>query len=115
MCLVQSTGWRNQHASRTPGENRLADAFGGPFKVIRLATGEETEQLGSAKSVVDHKLAKAPESKMTTERGKEIAVQGATKKPWAVPQKHTQAAVALSSIQQCLPSIETNTFPPFPQ
>jgi hypothetical protein len=38
---------------KAPGENRPADVTSAPFKVMRIATGEETEKVGTTKSAAE--------------------------------------------------------------
>ena len=38
---------------KAPGENRPAYVTSAPFKVMRIATGEETEKVGTTKSAAE--------------------------------------------------------------
>jgi hypothetical protein len=69
------------------GEKRPADVIGNAVKVMRIATGEETEEADSAKSAAQELGArggKARAAKMTPERRAEIAKHAAQKR-WAKP------------------------------
>ena len=62
------------------GEKRPADVIGMSVKVMRIATGEEEEELDRAKSAAAELGArggKARAAKMTPERRREIAKKGA--------------------------------------
>lgn len=63
------------------GEKRPADVIGAAVKVMRIATGEETEELDRAKSAAAELGArggKARAAKMTPEQRAEIARAAAT-------------------------------------
>jgi hypothetical protein len=65
------------------GEKRPADVIGAAVKVMRIATGEETEELDSAKSAAAELGArggKARAARMTPERRTEIARKAAAKR-----------------------------------
>jgi hypothetical protein len=65
------------------GEKRPADVIGAAVKVMRIATGEETEEFDSAKSAAAELGArggKARAARMTAERRAEIARQAAAKR-----------------------------------
>ena len=65
------------------GQKRPADVIGAAVKVMRIATGEEAEELDSAKSAAQELGArggKARAAKMTPERRREIARQAARKR-----------------------------------
>jgi hypothetical protein len=65
------------------GEKRLADVIGNAVKVMRIATGEETEELDSAKSAaaeLGSRGGKARAVAMTAERRSEIARKAAAKR-----------------------------------
>jgi hypothetical protein len=65
------------------GEKRPADVIGNAVKVMRIATGEETEELDSAKSAaaeLGSRGGKARAAKMTPERRREIARKAAEKR-----------------------------------
>ena len=67
------------------GEKRPADVIGAAVKVMRIATGEEDEELDRAKSAAAELGArggKARAAKMTPERRAEIARNAAAKR-WA--------------------------------
>jgi hypothetical protein len=58
------------------GEKRPADVIGNAVKVMRIATGEETEELGAAKSAAQElgsRGGKVRATRMTPERRAEIA------------------------------------------
>jgi hypothetical protein len=62
------------------GENRPADVIGAAVKVMRIATGEETEELDAAKSAaaeLGSRGGKARAERMTPERRAEIARKAA--------------------------------------
>ena len=62
------------------GEKRPADVIGNAVKVMRIATGEETEALDSAKSAaaeLGSRGGKARAQRMTPERRAEIARKAA--------------------------------------
>jgi hypothetical protein len=62
------------------GEKRPADVIGNAVKVMRIATGEETEELDTAKSAaaeLGSRGGKARAAKMTAERRAEIAKKAA--------------------------------------
>ena len=66
------------------GEKRPADVIGNAVKVMRIATGEETEELEKAKSAgaeLGSLGGKARAAQMTPERRREIA-KNAAKKRW---------------------------------
>jgi len=66
------------------GEKRPADVIGNAVKVMRIATGEETEELDSVKSAaaeLGSRGGKARAARMTPERRREIA-KGAAAKRW---------------------------------
>jgi len=65
------------------GEKRPADVIGMSVKVMRIATGEEKEELDRAKSAAAELGArggKARAARMTPERRAEIARKAATKR-----------------------------------
>jgi hypothetical protein len=65
------------------GEKRPADVIGNAVKVMRIATGEETEELDSAKSAAQElgsRGGKARAAHMTPERRRQIAKQAAAKR-----------------------------------
>jgi hypothetical protein len=66
------------------GEKRPADIIGNAVKVMRIATGEETEELpDSAKSAaaeLGSRGGKARAAKMSPQRRREIARKAATKR-----------------------------------
>jgi hypothetical protein len=65
------------------GEKRPADVIGMSVKVMRIATGEEEEELDRAKSAAAELGArggKARAARMTPERRAEIARKAATKR-----------------------------------
>jgi hypothetical protein len=65
------------------GEKRPADVIGNAVKVMRIATGEETEELDPIKSAAAELGArggKARAAKMTPERRREIAKSAAEKR-----------------------------------
>jgi hypothetical protein len=65
------------------GEKRPADVIGNAVKVMRIANGEETEELDSAKSAaaeLGSRGGKARAAKMTPERRREIARKAAEKR-----------------------------------
>lgn len=67
------------------GEKRPADVIGAAVKVMRIATGEETEEADSVKSAAAELGArggKARAATMTPERRAEIARKAAAKR-WA--------------------------------
>jgi hypothetical protein len=67
------------------GEKRPADVIGAAVKVMRIATGEEIEELDSVKSAaaeLGSRGGKARAARMTPEKRSEIARKGATKR-WA--------------------------------
>ena len=67
------------------GEKRPADVIGAAVKVMRIATGEETEEIDSVKSAaaeLGSRGGKARAAKMTAERRSEIAKKAAAKR-WA--------------------------------
>jgi hypothetical protein len=62
------------------GEKRPADVIGAAVKVMRIATGEETEELDATKSAaaeLGSRGGKARAAKMTPERRAEIARKAA--------------------------------------
>jgi hypothetical protein len=62
------------------GEKRPADVVGNAVKVMRIATGEETEELDSGQSAaaeLGSRGGKARAAKMAPERRREIAKKGA--------------------------------------
>jgi hypothetical protein len=62
------------------GQKRPADVIGNAVRVMRIATGEETEELDSVKSAaaeLGSRGGKARAARMTPERRKEIAQKGA--------------------------------------
>ena len=67
------------------GEKRPADVIGNAVKVMRIATGEETEELNektkSAAAELGSLGGKARAAQMTPERRREIA-KNAAKKRW---------------------------------
>ena len=66
------------------GEKRPADVIGAAVKVMRIATGEETEELDSAKSAaaeLGSRGGKARAAKMTPERRAEVA-RAAARRRW---------------------------------
>jgi hypothetical protein len=75
------------------GEKRPADVIGMSVKVMRIATGEEEEELNRAKSAaaeLGSRGGKARAAKMTPERRREIARKGAAsrwRKDLAAPAK----------------------------
>jgi hypothetical protein len=65
------------------GERRPADVIGAAVKVMRIATGEEAEELGAVKTAaaeLGSRGGKARAAKMTPERRSEIAKAAATKR-----------------------------------
>jgi hypothetical protein len=71
------------------GEKRPADVIGAAVKVMRIATGEETEELAPAKSAAAELGArggKARAAKMTPERRAAIA-KNAAEQRWAAKLK----------------------------
>ena len=65
------------------GEKRPADVIGAAVKVMRLATGEETEELDPVKSAaaeLGSRGGKARAAKMTPEKRSEIARRAAAKR-----------------------------------
>jgi hypothetical protein len=67
------------------GEKRPADVIGNAVKVMRIATGEETEELEtdrakSAAAELGARGGKARAARMTPERRSEIAKQAARKR-----------------------------------
>ncbi len=65
------------------GEKRPADVIGNAVKVMRIATGEEAEELDSAKSAaaeLGRRGGKARAAKMTPARRVEIARKAAAKR-----------------------------------
>ena len=65
------------------GEKRPADVIGTAVKVMRIATGEETEEVDSAKSAaaeLGSRGGKARAARMTPERRAEIARKAAAKR-----------------------------------
>jgi hypothetical protein len=69
------------------GEKRPADVIGNAVKVMRIATGEETEELDRAKSAAAELGArggKARAAKMSPERRAEIAKKAALRR-WQGP------------------------------
>jgi hypothetical protein len=67
------------------GEKRPADVIGNAVKVMRIATGEETEELEanrakSAAAELGSLGGKARAAKMTPERRREIAKEAAAKR-----------------------------------
>jgi hypothetical protein len=67
------------------GEKRPADVIGAAVKVMRIATGEEEDEIDSAKSAaaeLGSRGGKARAAKMTPERRAEIARKAAAKR-WA--------------------------------
>jgi hypothetical protein len=66
------------------GQKRPADVIGNAVKVMRIATGEETEELDPAKSAaaeLGSRGGKARAAKMTPERRVEVA-RAAAKSRW---------------------------------
>ena len=62
------------------GQKRPGDVIGNAVKVMRIATGEETEELDSAKSAaaeLGSRGGKARTARMTPARRKEIATKAA--------------------------------------
>ena len=62
------------------GEKRPADVIGAAVKVMRIATGEEAEDVDRAKSAaaeLGSRGGKARAAKMTPERRREVARKGA--------------------------------------
>ena len=69
------------------GQKRPADVIGNAIRVMRIATGEETEELDSVKSAAAELGArggKARAANMTPERRREIAKNAAAKR-WKRP------------------------------
>jgi hypothetical protein len=69
------------------GEKRPADVIGNAVKVMRIATGEETEELDRAKSAaaeLGSRGGKARAAGMTPERRAEVA-RSAAQKRWGKP------------------------------
>lgn len=67
------------------GEKRPADVIGAAVKVMRIATGEEDEELNRAKSAaaeLGSRGGKLRAAKLTPERRREIAKNAAAKR-WA--------------------------------
>jgi hypothetical protein len=65
------------------GEKRPADVIGNAVKVMRIATGEETEQLDPMKSAaaeLGSRGGKARAASMSPERRKEIAKRAASRR-----------------------------------
>jgi hypothetical protein len=65
------------------GEKRPADVIGNAVKVMRIATGEETEEVDSARSAaaeLGSRGGKARAAKMTPQRRVEIARKAAAKR-----------------------------------
>jgi hypothetical protein len=65
------------------GEKRPADVIGNAVKVMRIATGEETEELDSAKTAapkLGSRGGKARAAKMSARQRSEIARKAATKR-----------------------------------
>ena len=65
------------------GEKRPADVIGNAVKVMRIATGEETEELDPVKSAaveLGSRGGKARAAQMTPERRAEIARKAAAKR-----------------------------------
>jgi hypothetical protein len=67
------------------GQKRPADVIGNAVKVMRIATGEETEELGtdrvkSAAAELGSRGGKARAAKMTAERRTEIARAAAARR-----------------------------------
>jgi hypothetical protein len=65
------------------GEKRPADVIGAAVKVMRIATGEETEEIDPMKSAaaeLGSRGGKARAAKMTSDRRVEIAKAAATKR-----------------------------------
>ena len=66
------------------GENRPADVIGGAVKVMRIATGEETEELDQTPASAAAQLGKlggaARAKKLTPEQRREIAQKAAAKR-----------------------------------
>jgi hypothetical protein len=65
------------------GEKRPADVIGNAVKVMRIATGEETEEVDSAKSAAQElgsRGGKARAAKMTPDQRREIARKAAEKR-----------------------------------
>ena len=66
------------------GEKRPADVIGNAVKVMRIATGEETEELPDSTKSAAAELGslggKARAAKMTPERRREIAKKAAAKR-----------------------------------
>jgi hypothetical protein len=65
------------------GEKRPADVIGNAVRVMRIATGEETEELDSVKSAaaeLGSRGGKARAASMTAERRAEIARKAAAKR-----------------------------------
>jgi hypothetical protein len=72
------------NAPRPARRKAPADAIGNAVKVMRIANGEETEELDSAKSAaaeLGSRGGKARAARMTPERRAEIA-RAAAKKRW---------------------------------
>ena len=72
------------------GEKRPADVIGNAVKVMRIATGEETEELEtdrakSAAAELGSRGGKARAAKMTPERRREIAKKAAKTRWKATP------------------------------
>jgi hypothetical protein len=72
------------------GEKRPADVIGNAVKVMRIATGEETEELEtdrakSAAAELGSRGGKARAAKMTSERRREIAKKAAKTRWKATP------------------------------
>jgi hypothetical protein len=65
------------------GEKRPADVIGNAVKVMRIATGEEEEELDRAKSAaaeLGSRGGKARAQKMSPDRRREIAIAAAVKR-----------------------------------
>jgi hypothetical protein len=72
------------------GEKRPADVIGNAVKVMRIATGEETEEMEtdrakSAAAELGSRGGKARAAKMTSERRREIAKKAAKTRWKATP------------------------------
>lgn len=68
------------------GQERPGDAIGCAVKVAKLATGEITEESHTDRQNVAQKGGRARALKLSPERRKEIAKNGAAKR-WGVPTK----------------------------
>jgi hypothetical protein len=87
MCLGGERA--TDHAPRTRGEKRPADVIGNAAKVVRIATGQETEELETdrAKSAAAELWSpggKARAARMTSERRTEIARKAAKRRPVSI-------------------------------